>query len=223
MKQSESITNLAKSLVIAQAAIEAGVLKNQTNETFASTYADLGSVINACKTALNAAGITLIQSPTTSEKPGYVSLTTRLLHESGEWIEDTATAPMVHLDAPGYGSVVTVLRRYAMQAIFGLYQADSDDDGQSARQDGYTKEQIESIVKDKLKGQSNPKPGTVSAANSQQQDRLDKWLLTIKSADTAKLKTVKKNAEGTFSGQAASELAAAIAIREAELRSEAHF
>ena len=127
MKQSENISNLAKALVIAQSNIQSGVLKNQKNDVFDSGYADLGAVINACKSALNDAGIFVIQSPTASSNNGFVHLTTRLIHESGEWIEDTATAPMVHLDPQGFGSAISYMRRYALASMVGLYQADDDD------------------------------------------------------------------------------------------------
>ena len=52
------------------------------------------------------------------------------MHESGEWIESTATCPLQKHDPQGYGSANTYLRRYALAAAVGLYQ--DDDDGQAA-------------------------------------------------------------------------------------------
>ena len=57
-------------------------------------------------------------------------LTTRLFHDSGEWVEDTATIPLPKNDPQGYGSAATYGRRYALAAITGLYQ--DDDDGVGA-------------------------------------------------------------------------------------------
>jgi len=128
MKTSESIVNIAQALLKAQRAITFAV-KDSKNPHFKSTYADLGSVINACTAALNESGIVFMQMPSPSE-PGTIALTTRLLHSSGEWIEDTATCPLQKVDPQGYGSANTYLRRYALAAAVGLYQ--DDDDGNAA-------------------------------------------------------------------------------------------
>lgn len=79
--------------------------------------------------ALNNAGIVFLQTPSPSED-GTLALTTRLIHESGEWIEDTATCPLPKRDPQGFGSAMTYLRRYSLAAITGLYQ--DDDDGNAA-------------------------------------------------------------------------------------------
>lgn len=128
MKTSESITKIAPALLQAQKSITFAA-KDAANPFFKSKYADLPTVIDAVKPALNGVGIVFIQTATPSEH-GTLSLTTRLLHESGEWIEDTATAPLQKNDPQGYGSAITYLRRYSLAAITGLYQ--DDDDGQAA-------------------------------------------------------------------------------------------
>ncbi|HJV72713.1 MAG TPA: ERF family protein [Noviherbaspirillum sp.] len=128
MKTSESIVKLAAALLQAQRAITFAS-KDAKNPHFKNTYADLPSVIDAVKPHLNAAGITYIQTPSPSEA-GALALTTRLLHESGEWLEDTATIPLPKNDPQGYGSALTYARRYALSAITGLYQ--DDDDGNAA-------------------------------------------------------------------------------------------
>ena len=124
MKTSESITKLAQALIKAQSEITFAV-KDSENPFFKSKYADLPSVIDAVKPALNSNGIVFIQSPSPASE-GLVALTTRLIHESGEWIEDTAVAPMVKNDPQAYGSAITYLRRYSLAAITGLYQDDDD-------------------------------------------------------------------------------------------------
>lgn len=128
MKTSESISKIAAALLQAQSAITFAA-KDAANPFFKSRYADLPTVIDAVKPALNAAGVVFMQSATPSE-PGTLSLTTRLIHTSGEWIEDTATAPLAKNDPQGYGSAITYLRRYSLAAMTGLYQ--DDDDGNSA-------------------------------------------------------------------------------------------
>lgn len=130
MKTSESISKIAPALLSAQKAITFAA-RDATNPAFRSKYADLPSVVSAVKTALNEAGIVFMQAPT-DNTPGTLSLTTRLIHESGEWIEDTATTPFVKQDPQGYGSAITYLRRYALAAMTGVYQDDDDDDGNQA-------------------------------------------------------------------------------------------
>lgn len=132
MKTSESISKIASALLQAQKAITFAA-KDASNPFFKSKYADLPTVIDAIKPALNEAGIVFIQSATPSES-GMLALTTRLIHESGEWLEDVATAPLQKNDPQGYGSAITYLRRYSLAAFTGLYQ--DDDDGQAASQPG---------------------------------------------------------------------------------------
>ena len=105
-------------------------IKDSTNPHFKSRYADLGSVIDAVKESLNLNGIAFIQTPTESQA-GTLALTTRLIHNSGEWIEDTAVCPLQKNDPQGYGSALTYLRRYTLASITGLYQ--DDDDAEATR------------------------------------------------------------------------------------------
>lgn len=128
MKTSETIGKIAPALLTAQRAITFAV-KDSKNPQFKSTYADLSSVIDAAKPALNAAGICFVQMPAPGE-PGTLALTTRLIHESGEWIESTAVCPLQKHDPQGYGSAITYLKRYSLASAVGLYQ--DDDDGNAA-------------------------------------------------------------------------------------------
>lgn len=129
MKTSDSIQKIGAALVGAQEEIRFAI-KDSTNPHFKSRYADLGSVIDAIKKSLNDNGIAFIQMPTESET-GTLALSTRLIHNSGEWIEDTAVCPLQKNDPQGYGSALTYLRRYSLASVTGLYQ--DDDDGESTR------------------------------------------------------------------------------------------
>jgi hypothetical protein len=131
MKTSENITKIATALLQAQKAITFAN-KNARNPHFKNTYADLPAVIDAVKDALNNAGIAFIQTPSPSED-GRLHLTTRLIHESGEWIEDTAVSPLPKQDPQGFGSAMTYLRRYSLASICGLYQDDDDGEGAKAK------------------------------------------------------------------------------------------
>jgi ERF superfamily len=127
MKTSESIKLIATALLKAQQEMTFAS-KGATNPHFKSKYADLPSVIDAVKSPLNDAGIVFLQTPSPSDD-GRLHLTTRLIHSSGEWIEDTATCPLPKQDPQGFGSALTYLRRYSLAAICGLYQDDDDGNG----------------------------------------------------------------------------------------------
>jgi hypothetical protein len=124
MKTSENIDKLAPALLKAQQAIRFAA-KDAQNSHLKNKYADLESVIDAIKAPLNDNGIVFIQLPSPSDD-GKLHLTTRLMHESGQWMEDTAVAPLPKQDPQGFGSTLTYLRRYSLSAVTGLYQADDD-------------------------------------------------------------------------------------------------
>lgn len=128
MQTSESISKIAPALLKAQKAISYAI-KSETNPFFKNRYADLPTVIDAVKPALNDAGIVFLQTPSPSED-GRLHLTTRFIHESGEWIEDTAVTTLSKQDPQGVGSAITYLRRYSLASFIGLYQ--DDDDGNAA-------------------------------------------------------------------------------------------
>ena len=129
MKTSPTLAKIAPALLAAQAEIT-WACKDSTNPHFKNRYADLQSVIEAIKPALNKHGVFFSQHPTPSDA-GTLGLTTILLHSSGEWIEDTAIIPLPKNDPQGYGSAMTYGRRYGLAAICGLFQ--SDDDGEAAK------------------------------------------------------------------------------------------
>ena len=155
MKTSESITKIAPALLAAQKSVD-NATKNAKNPHFKNNYANLSAVIEAVKEAFNAAGITILQ-PLEESRDGQCYVTTRLVHESGEWIEATASAPMPKADPQGVGSATTYLRRYGLAAMACITQ--DDDDGEGARppapssglktqgmaQEGATAEQVDKL------------------------------------------------------------------------------
>lgn len=128
MKTSESIASLAAAMAKAQATID-GAKKDSANPHFKSKYADLASVWDACRAALTANGLSVVQAPGPCVD-NRLEMTTMLLHSSGEWISETLTIPLAKVDAQGYGSATTYARRYALAAMVGV--APEDDDGNAA-------------------------------------------------------------------------------------------
>jgi hypothetical protein len=128
VKHSEQINKLATALAKAQAKIE-GATKDKTNPHFRSSYADLASVWDACRSALTSNGLSVSQTAGASED-GRVRVTTILMHSSGQWLCDDLVMKPVKDDPQGVGSCITYARRYALAAIVGV--APEDDDGNAA-------------------------------------------------------------------------------------------
>lgn len=126
MKTSEQIDDLAAALAKAQGTIE-GAVKGAVNPAFRSRYADLGSVWEAIRAPLSAAGIAVVQGVSAGD--GRVTCTTRLL-KGAQWIESELSLPVSKPDAQGYGSAATYARRYSLMGMVGI--APIDDDGNAA-------------------------------------------------------------------------------------------
>jgi len=130
LSQSESIKELATALSKVQGQLTFAK-KDSANPFFKSTYADLESVWDSCREALAKNGLAVIQMPGNFFE-GRMWLITRLVHSSGEWIEQEMSVPVTKPDAQGAGSALTYMRRYALAAFVGIVQA--DDDGNAAVQ-----------------------------------------------------------------------------------------
>jgi len=130
MRRSESIAALAGALSKARADFKA-VIKAAENPYFKSNYADLSTLIDATKDGLSKNGLCLIQSPGKITETNRVSITSLLIHSSGEWLEDDLEMPVTKADAQGLGSAITYGRRYAYQSILNIAGED-DDDGNAA-------------------------------------------------------------------------------------------
>lgn len=128
MIQSESIKELSTALSKAQGELKHAV-KDSVNPHFKSKYADLASVWEACREALSNNGLAVTQFPAEFAH-NTMTLVTRLTHSSGEWLEQSMTAPVSKPDPQGIGSCLTYMRRYALAAVVGVYQ--DDDDANSA-------------------------------------------------------------------------------------------
>jgi hypothetical protein len=129
MNKSESIANLAASLSAAQAEMPA-VPMNAVNPFLKNKYADLGAVIQTARPILAKHGLSVSQM--VGGNDNRVSVTTILMHSSGEWLENTVDMQVG--DEKGKsaaqvaGSIITYLRRYSLAAALGMY-ADEDADG----------------------------------------------------------------------------------------------
>jgi len=134
MTRSESINELAAALAQAQAAM-GHARKDSENPHFRSRYADLAAIWDACRGALTAHGLAVVQSPrlvSAGENVWMVELETVLIHGSGQFMSDTLAVPVAASSAQAVGSAVTYCRRYALASFVGVAAAVDDDDGQAA-------------------------------------------------------------------------------------------
>lgn len=145
MKTSESIGKFSAAFVAAQSDMN-GLRKDGKNPFFSSNYITLDAILEYVRPILTHHGIALLQTNSdvlqdaNSDIIG-LTVTTRLLHSSGEWIENAVTLPVIPrtdrsgktlpLDPQSLGSGLTYGRRYALTALLGI-GAEVDDDGNAA-------------------------------------------------------------------------------------------
>jgi len=136
MNRSETITEIAKALAKFQSEVS-DPNRTKENAFLKSKYVTLDSLLQAVRPVLANNGLSFLQVPFTGTD--VVSVTTMLLHESGEWLEsDPFTLPLMKKDPQGVGSVVTYARRYSLSSILGVAW-DEDDDAQSNNETELTK------------------------------------------------------------------------------------
>lgn len=136
MRSSDTLTKISPALVSAVNSME-GVAKTTENDGFkkngkASKYATLADCIEASRTALLANGLCVIQGPgATNTEAKTLCITTRIIHDSGEWIETDFDMPLTKWSPHEAGSATTYGRRFALMAMLGLAPVE-DDDGNAA-------------------------------------------------------------------------------------------
>jgi hypothetical protein len=137
MQQSETIIELSKAMAKAQAEM-GGAVKDSSNPFFKSSYADLTSVIKAIKEPFANNGLSFVQFPISA--PDHIGVTTRLMHESGEWLQSDCFLPLVKNDPQSCGSILTYCRRYALSAMCGIPAVDDDAEMAMVRGKSYISE-----------------------------------------------------------------------------------
>lgn len=134
-ERSTEIAELAVALSAAQAEFTS-IPKDSTNPFFKSSYAGLPAVVKVASPILSKHGLSVSQFLGVNEA-GDDTLTTWLLHASGQFIAESMRLYLTKKDAQSQGSATTYARRYAYMAVLGLV-ADDDDDGNAARSSSST-------------------------------------------------------------------------------------
>lgn len=128
-----AVGKLAEALAKAQAEIR-DAPRDRQNPFFNSKYATLSSVWEVIREPLTKNGLAVLQAPSARMVDGrwVASVTTTLMHSSGEERAWTLEAPVPKPDVQGLGSALTYLRRYSLGAV-GV-ASEEDDDGNAASQ-----------------------------------------------------------------------------------------
>lgn len=133
-KEGDPTPHLNEALAKAQGSMQPA-RKDSENPAFKrdgkpSTYADLTSIIEACRKPLADNGLSFVQL-CRNDKEG-ITVTTLLLHASGERLESPFWVPVGGMTAQEYGKASTYARRFGLQALLGI--GADDDDGNEASQ-----------------------------------------------------------------------------------------
>lgn len=129
---SDSIDKLAPALTLAQAQMGSAQLDSK-NGHFRSRYASLASCLHAALSPLSEQGLSLLQHPSYDPSSQIVSVTTCIMHKSGQWMKSTCSLPLGgKRDGHALKSATTYLRRTTLVSILGLPEEDDDGNATSA-------------------------------------------------------------------------------------------
>ena len=126
--QSESIENLAKSLIAFQGEVDP-IIKNAHSHH--GDYSDLKITVKIAKPFLVKHNLCVSQPPMYNEDHGVLKggVRTVLIHSSGEWLDGETVLPLKGNNiAQALGSNISYLRRYGFSSILGLV-SEEDNDG----------------------------------------------------------------------------------------------
>ena len=126
---SSDLTAFGEALAKAQAEFTAAK-KDSENPHFKSKYADLQSLMDACRPILARHGIAVLQGA--YAQGASVTVATRLLHQSGQWMESALTMTARDPGPQAIGSAITYARRYGLGSMAGI-ASEEDDDGNAAQ------------------------------------------------------------------------------------------
>ena len=183
MKTSENINEIAKAMSQAQKDMKPAS-KDGVNPHFKSKYFTFSSVWESIRQPLTNCGLTVWQDVITEEKS--VSVITRVIHESGQWVEfGPLSIPLMKFDAQAIGSATSYAKRYSLCAAVGVV-SDDDDDGEKA---------VEPMRK--IYSQSNgekPSPPAYAPKPAESPKAVEEKVETISPAQSEELKLLKSTA-----------------------------
>lgn len=129
IEMSAEIDKLAAAMVKAQAAMPTAD-ESSENPHFKSSYADLAECVKVARPVLTANGLAIMQFPSTQDR--IVSVTTMVVHESGQWIRESLSILVRDAGPHAVGGGITYGKRYGYAAAVNLTTGERDDDGTAA-------------------------------------------------------------------------------------------
>lgn len=126
-EQSPTVGALFGALSKAQGMIKPAT-KSADNPFFKSRYADLATIMDACREPLAKNELCVLQQAFT--RGNQVGVRTQLGHSSGEWTACVALVTPKDGGPQSFGSCTSYLRRYSLAAVTGVVT--EDDDGEKA-------------------------------------------------------------------------------------------
>ena len=142
---SEQVDKVYPAFIRAQASLDNVGKTHKVSAGRGATYkhAKLEDVVSEVLPKLNAQGLGVLQSQDPTLGPD-VAIATRLVHESGQWIEGYCRVPTDRQPGPqGTGSAHSYARRYALLALVGI--ATEDDDGRPRKLPPETREGLRTL------------------------------------------------------------------------------
>lgn len=153
MNTSPELKNIYTAIIKARPEI-APIARTKSAKNY--RYATLDTVIELLSLVLPKHGLGWVQTLSSeNEKPVLV---TRIIHESGEWIEDALALPQTKLngganESQELGASITYFKRYALSAMFGI-ATDDDTDGVADVRD--RKQQVKALARVAGRPQEEP-------------------------------------------------------------------
>jgi hypothetical protein len=181
---SASIKEIATALGAFQAEIKNPKL-NKTNPFFKKKYTDLAALWDCARDLLKKNQLSVCQIP-----HGENSVTTILMHESGEFIRGTLTLTPTDTSPQKCGSAITYAKRYQLAAMLGMAGED-DDDGNSASEN--PKAKSDTVQKFTPTQSAPPKQAIDDDAKpwlNELSEKTKEWLLQVR--DHSDLKEIYK-------------------------------
>jgi hypothetical protein len=122
MKTSEQVTKIYAAIYQLQVELEP-IKRDKVVKTskYEFRYAPLDSIMENIKPLLKKNGLAIVQAVDSDV------LTTRIIHESGEWLQSETHLNKEHANMQGFGGEVTYKRRYSLSSLLGIV-ADEDND-----------------------------------------------------------------------------------------------
>lgn len=122
MKTSEQIDQITAALFVLQGELKP-IARSKVVKTgkYEFRYAPLDAIVETIVPLLQKARLVFVQAVDADV------LTTRLLHESGQWIQSETLLNRDHANMQGFGGEVTYKKRYALSSLLGIVSDDDND------------------------------------------------------------------------------------------------